>query len=149
MDPLVQAAIAELTYAHGELRTLLQELPGEALTWHPGPQMNSLYVLITHLLGAEHYLVSAAAGAVIERDREAEFRAQGADASGLYRLLDAADEQCRTFLTQITPETLSAPVGGRRTGASYLLRAVAHGGEHWGQALLTRQLWEQRHATQD
>lgn len=39
MDPLVQAAIAELTYAHGELRTLLQELPGEALTWHPGPQI--------------------------------------------------------------------------------------------------------------
>jgi hypothetical protein len=93
--------------------------------------------------------LSAAAGAVIDRDRDAEFRAQGADATGLYRLLDAAGEHCRALRTQITPETLSAPVGGRRTGAGYLLRAVAHSGEHWGQALLTRQLWEQRHAPQD
>jgi uncharacterized damage-inducible protein DinB len=138
MGPLVQAAIAELTYAHGELRQLLQDLPGEALTWQPGPEMNSLYVLITHLLGSEHYLLSAGAGAVIDRDREAEFRAQGADATGLYRLLDAADEQCRTLLTQITPDTLSGPVGGRRTGAWYLQRAVAHSGEHYGQALQTR-----------
>src|SRR5579864_550676 len=126
MDPLLDAAFAEMTQVHADLRQLLQELPGEALNWQPGPAMNSLYVLITHLLGSEYYLLSAAAGAAIDRDREAEFRAQGADATGLYRLLDAAGEHCRALRTQITPDTLSGPVGGRRTGAGYLLRAVAH-----------------------
>jgi hypothetical protein len=149
MDPLVDAAFAEMTHVHAELRRLLRDLPGEALTWQPGPETNSLYVLITHLLGSEHYLVSAAAGAVIDRDRDAEFRTQGTDATGLTRLLDAAGEHCRALRSQITPDTLSAPVGGRHTGARYLLRAVAHSGEHWGQALLTRQLWEQQHASQD
>jgi hypothetical protein len=149
MDPLVDAAFAEMTRVHADLRVLLQDLPGETLNWQPGPETSSLYVLITHLLGSEHYLLSAAAGAVIVRDRDAEFRAQGTDAAGLYRLLDAAGEHCRELRPQITPDTLSAPVGGRHTGASYLLRAVAHSGEHWGQALLTRQLWEQQHASQD
>jgi uncharacterized damage-inducible protein DinB len=100
---------------------------------------------VTHLLGAEHFWLAAAAGRPIARDRAAEFRAQGPDPTDLLRLLDEVDVRNRDLLASLTPETLAATFAGRgepHSGAWCLLHAIEHSGQHRGQAALTRQLWE-------
>lgn len=149
MDILTATTLTILDEVHADLRHVLQDLPAEALNWQPGPDTSSLYVLMTHLLGAEHFWLSAAAAGPIERDRDAEFRASGTDPAPLLELLDEADRNARAALSRITPETLASSIMWRdepRTGAWCLLHAVEHCGQHRGQALMTRQLWEQRRA---
>ena len=149
MDSLATATLVQFDEIHADLRRVLQDLPADALNWQPGTETNSIYVLVTHLLGAEHYWLAAAAGRPVERNREEEFRARGTDASHLLRLLDEADARNRELATLITPQTLDAIFTGWRephSGAWCLLHAVEHCGQHRGQALLTRQLWEQRAA---
>lgn len=147
MDPLATAALEQFEELHADLRTVVGDLQGAALNWQPGAETNSIYVLVTHLLGAEHFWLAAAVGRSIERERAAEFRAQGADASNLLRLLDEADAHARELLALLTPQALAATFAGRgeeHSGAWCLLHALEHSGQHRGQALLTRQLWEQR-----
>jgi uncharacterized damage-inducible protein DinB len=145
MHPLATAALAQFDEIHDDLRRVVGDLQAEALNWRPGEETNSIYVLVTHLLGAEHFWLAAAAGRPVARDREAEFRAQGRDPTGLLRLLEEADARNRDLLAHLTPETLAATFTGRdetRSGAWCLLHAIEHSGQHRGQAALTRQLWE-------
>ena len=131
MHPLATAALAQFDEIHDDLRRVVGDLQAEALNWRPGEQTNSIYVLVTHLLGAEHFWLAAAAGRPVARDREAEFRAQGRDPTGLLRLLEEADARNRDLLSHLTPETLAAIArwSGRtgRTVARWL-RRFAQGG---------------------
>lgn len=106
--------------------------------------------MVTHLLGSERFWVSAAVGRSMERDRDAEFRAHGADAAELLRLIDAAEAHLRELLPHLTPETLEGVFTWRDTphsGAWCLLHAIEHAGQHHGHVALTCQLWEfARHA---
>ena len=150
LDVLTQAVQATCDEVHGDLRRILRDLPAEALNWSPGPETNSIYVLVTHLLGSEHFWLANAAGQSIVRDREAEFRARGDDAGALLRLIDEADEHVRAILPYITEQTLAATVPWRdesHSGAWCLLHALEHCGQHRGQTALTRQLWEQSQET--
>lgn len=150
LDVLTQAVQAVCDGIHDDLRRIVQDLPAEALNWSPGPETNSIYVLVTHLLGSEHFWLANAAGQSIVRDREAEFRARGDDAGALLRLIDEADEHVRAILPRITEQTLAATVQWRDetpTGAWCVLHALEHCGQHRGQAALTRQLWEQQRST--
>jgi len=145
MHPLATAALAQFDEIHDDLRRVVGDLQAEALNWRPGEETNSIYVLVTPLLGAEHFWLAAAAGRPVARDREAEFRAQGRDPTGLLRLLEEADARNRDLLSHLTPETLAATFTGRdepRSGAWCLLHAIEHSGQHRGQTTLTRQLWE-------
>lgn len=147
MDPLVAATLAQIEEVHDDLRRIMRDLSAEALNWRPGEEMNSIYVLVTHLLGAEHYWLAAAVARPISRDREAEFRAHGDDAEALLRLLDEADARARELLAYLTPETLAATFTGRgepHSGAWCLIHTLEHSGQHRGQTALTRQLWEQQ-----
>lgn len=147
METLVAATLAVLDELHDDLRRMVSDLPAEALNWTPGDETNSIYALVTHLLGSERFWLAAAVQQTIERDREAEFRARGQDASGLLRLIDEAGPQARELLSRLTPETLAGSFTWReipRSGAWCLLHALEHAGQHRGQIALTRQLWEQR-----
>jgi hypothetical protein len=64
----------------------------EALDWVPGPEMNSLAVLVMHFTGSERYWVSdVVAGVPSFRNREAEFQAKGLDAAALKQRLSDLD----------------------------------------------------------
>lgn len=145
METLATAVRAQFEEIHADLRGLVRDLPAEALNWTPGAQTNSIYVLVTHLLGSERFWVSAAVGQTMERDRDAEFRAQGTDAAALLRSIDEAETHLHELLPLLTPQTMQNTFTWRdvpRSGAWCLLHAIEHAGQHHGHVALTRQLWE-------
>lgn len=140
-----------LAEQHNAWRQVLDGLSPEALNWSPGPEMNSIAVLVTHSLGAEEFLIATAVGETVQRDREAEFRAEASDVATLLRLLDESGARTAALLDRVTPEDLSTirqPAGDRlnrrHPGIWWLLHAIEHSREHLGQAMLTRQLYASR-----
>ena len=88
---------------HDQLGRTIEGLPVAALDWSPGPDMNSLNVLIAHTAGAERYLIGDVVGRDPSgRDRDAEFRARGLDAATLSARLGAALEHSRAVLEHLT-----------------------------------------------
>ncbi|MCX7622324.1 MAG: DinB family protein [Thermomicrobium sp.] len=148
----VRAAVeATLREQHAVLRDLVRDLPPAVLNWVPGPDMNSIAVLVGHLLDAERYLVAAALGDVVERERERWFRYEAPSAAALLELIDRTEAETSERLARLTAEALvrefSPPndrLGRCFTGMRWLLHAIQHNREHLGQALLTRQLAQQR-----
>ena len=138
---------------HNEILEALEGLHPDALDWSPGPDMNSISVLIFHLAGAERYWI----GDVVtqdpkERDRDAEFRVRDVGMDVLESRLADNVEYARTNLDKLTVEDLettrvSARNGQRYTVAWALLHALEHTTLHLGQIQLTRQLWEQSKAS--
>ncbi|MDW8060994.1 MAG: DinB family protein [Thermomicrobium sp.] len=142
---------ATLREQHAVLRDLVRGLDPTVLNWTPGPEMNSLAVLIAHLLDAERYLVAAAVQEAVERDRERWFRYAAPDDATLLTLIDQVEEESFARLERLTVETLTREwtppndrLGRRFTGLRWLLHAIGHNREHLGQALLTRQLAAQQ-----
>jgi uncharacterized damage-inducible protein DinB len=139
-----------LAALHAEIEQALDGLPPEALDWSPGPDMNSLAVLVVHTTGAERYWIGdVAAGVPSGRDRDAEFRTQGVDAAQLRARLAETLDLSRRFLEGLSVEQLEeARVSPRSTRtftvAWCLAHALEHTGQHAGQIQMTRQLWDQR-----
>lgn len=151
MEAVAEAASTVLEEIHADLRRIVAGLPAKALNWAPGPDTNSIAVLVTHLLGAEHYWLAAAAGRPIARERDAEFQAHADAATVLLAQIEAADRRNPDLIRAITAETLASTVtdhhGRQSNGAWCLLHALEHAGQHRGQSALTRQLWEQAHGS--
>jgi hypothetical protein len=146
-DALRQA----LREQHQVMRDLIQGLDVAALNWSPGPEMNSIAVLYAHLLDAERFLLAAALGETVQRDREAAFRYRAPDAAALLQLIDSVETESMARVDRLTEADLAAvraPAGDRLNrrfpGAWWVLHALGHDREHIGQAMLTRQLYEQR-----
>ncbi|MCX2728153.1 DinB family protein [Thermomicrobium sp. 4228-Ro] len=148
----VRAAVeSTLREQHDVLRDLVRGLAPAVLNWSPGPEMNSIAVLVGHLLDSERYLVAASLGETVERDRERWFRYEAPSDTALLDLIDQVERETLERLERLTDETLvqefSPPndrLGRRFTGIRWLLHAIQHNREHIGQALLTRQLAELR-----
>lgn len=88
MHPFFQDYLDRLQRLHDYIERAIQGLPQTALDWVPGPNMNSLSVLIVHVTGAERYWIGDVVGRDPSgRDREAEFRAQGLDVATLKKRL--------------------------------------------------------------
>jgi uncharacterized damage-inducible protein DinB len=135
---------------HADIKESLTELPDEALDWVPGPEMNSLSVLIAHLAGAERYWIGdVARGDPSNRDRDAEFRVRGLDKATLNKLLSDLD----TF-NSATFETLEladleklrySPRENRQISIGWAIaHALEHTATHLGHIQILRQLWEQK-----
>jgi uncharacterized damage-inducible protein DinB len=140
-----------LSEHHRDMRSIVDGLDVEAINWTPGPETNSIAVLITHSLGAEHSLLSTALGQPIDRDRDAEFRVQPSSAAELVQLIDRMDDAAPGLIDRLSAEDLAAErsrpndrLGRVQRGIWWLLHAVEHNREHIGQAMLTRQLYEQQ-----
>lgn len=141
-----------LAEQHQSWHEVLDGLSPEALNWTPGPETNSITVLVTHSLGAEESLLSTVVGRAVSRDRDAEFRVQGADAAALARRVDEVGARTAALLDAVTAADLAETrqpandrLNRRFPGIWWLLHAVEHNREHIGQAMLTRQLYEQQH----
>ncbi len=150
MHTIFLAYLDRLCELHTDIERAIEGLSQSALDWVPGPDMNSICVLIVHLTGAERFWIGDVAGNdPVGRDRDAEFRARGLDASVLRDRLSDTIVYCRNLLGRLTIEDLESPrqspIDGRQiTVAWALAHALEHTGIHLGHIQITRQLWEQR-----
>lgn len=133
---------------HNNILQALEGLPPNALDWSPGPEMNSISVLVIHLTGAARYWIGdVAAQDPTERDRDAEFRVHDLGIDLLKKRLGDNLEYARKALQEFTIQDLERTVPARNgrnsTVAWALLHALGHATLHLGQIQITRQLWEQ------
>ena len=135
---------------HDDIKRTIEGLPQAALDWVPGPEMNSLCVIVVHVSGSGRYWIGdIVAGEPSGRDREAEFRTQGVDVAGLIEHMDGSLAYVHRVLEGLKLEDLGAPCVSPRDGREVtvgwaLLHVLEHTAIHVGHAQLTRQLWEQR-----
>ena len=135
---------------HNGILQALEGLPPDALDWIPGPDMNSITVLVFHLTGAARFWIGdIATQEPSNRDRAAEFRVQGAGMDVLKKRLSDNLEYARSVLDKLSLQDLEAtrvrPSDGQEfTVAWALLHALEHATSHLGQIQITRQLWEQK-----
>lgn len=135
---------------HANLHQLLAEFPEEALDWSPTPDMNSVAVLITHLVGAERFwLGDVAAGEPSGRVRSTEFQVQNRTGAELKTLLDNSMTYSLTVLSRLSLADLSTECSSPQHKETFsvgwcLLHVLEHTAEHTGHVQLMRQLWEQR-----
>ena len=152
MLPILADYARVLTDLHRELERTIQGLSQAALDWSPGPGMNSLDVLASHVAGAQRYWIGdVIAGDSSHRDRDAEFHTQGRDAAGLAACLSETLAHTRGVLERLTLPDLEATRTSSRDGrpvsvAWALAHALEHTALHLGQMQLTRQVWEQQSA---
>jgi hypothetical protein len=139
-----------LSALHAQVASAVEGLPPEALDWTSGPEMNSINVLVSHLVGAERYLIGdLAAGVPSGRDRPAEFRARGLTSAELQSMLNESRQHARALLANLDIKDLEtarySPIHERTFTAGWgLLHALEHTALHLGHIQMTRQLWDQQ-----
>lgn len=150
MQSFFASYLNNLQEFHDEIRTAIKGLPQDALDWTPGPDINSVSALVTHLTGAERYWIGDMInGDPSKRDREAEFRVQGLSEQELLQRLSKNDDFIRKALKPLTLQELEAmrtsPRNGRSVTVGWVIcHVLKHTSLHLGHMQITRQLWEQR-----
>lgn len=141
LDRTVRAALEQLA-----------ELPDEALNRPvPLPETNSLFALGTHLIGAaEFWVLALAGGHTVQRDRPAEFRAEGSGSAltkryeewltAMHTLLDGMSATSLERDVEPPAEYRGSLSGGPMTVRAYLLHAVEHSALHLGHIQITHQM---------
>ena len=150
MRKVDEAMLEHFRELHNEALKAMDVLPAEALDWSPGPEMNSISVLIMHISGSERYWVGdVVRGDPSFRNREAEFQTRGMDVAALkQRLLDldayeaAALEPLR--VRDMESFKVSPRDGRSVTVAWALLHALEHTAVHVGHIEVLTQQWKLR-----
>ncbi|HEV2108164.1 MAG TPA: DinB family protein [Thermomicrobiales bacterium] len=150
MEPVVVAIVDLYRSVHEQLRQIIQDMDDEELNWSPGPEMNSVAVLVTHTLASELDTLTFVRDVPNERDRESEFQVEAASASDLLASLDRADAVLAEHAGALGPGQLDAirtrPGRDPQQGVHWLINNYGHAREHLGHAQLTKLLYEQRQA---
>jgi len=138
-----------LSELHAEIEKSLDGLTSDALDWIPGPEMNSITVLVTHLTGAEQYWIGVAINEPSERDRAAEFLSKGLSCEELKARVVSAEGFARQALTSLLMKDLETVRHSPRNDKTFtvgwcLAHALEHSAIHTGHIQLTRQLWDLR-----
>jgi len=150
MRRLYRTLLDQFSGLHGEVLKALDELPAEALDWKPGPDMNSLAVLIVHLTGAERYWIGdVVKGDPSFRDREAEFKVKSMDAAALRKRVADLDQYeasaFETFRLSDLNQVRSSPRDGKQVTVGWaILHSLQHSAEHVGHIGILKQQWKQR-----
>jgi hypothetical protein len=127
-------------------RNVVAGLDAEALNWKPGQDANSIAVLVAHTFDAERFLMAHVVGIRLDRDREARFRTVVSGPDELLTIIDGAEREVDGYVELMSGDALAADMPhatGPHLGAWWPLHALEHSREHLGQALLTRQMYEQ------
>jgi uncharacterized damage-inducible protein DinB len=125
----------------------VRNLPAEAMDWSPGPEMNSVAVLLAHIAGLLHEGIDIALGDPPGRVREQEFQTRGVLSAEMLRRLDAVIDYARGALPRLGLEDLSKErkdEDATITCGWALLHALEHAYLHLGHAQLTCQMWRQK-----
>ncbi len=147
MEKFFEEYVTTLERCHNGILETVEGLPKSALNWQPGPDMNSIAVLIYHLTGAERFWI----GDVVDqtpsgRDRDAEFKVKNVSLGVLKTRLDENLNYIRGAMEKLSladlAETRTSRDGRTVTVAWALLHAVEHSGIHRGHIELIRQLWQ-------
>ena len=138
-----------LSELHAEIEKSLEGLPSDALDWVPGPEMNSITVLVTHLTGAEQYWIGVAVNEPHERDRAVEFLTKGLGLEELKARVASTEDFARQALTSLSIKDLETLRHSPRNDKTFsvgwcLAHALEHSAIHTGHIQLTRQLWDLR-----
>lgn len=150
MLPVFAAYLKEIETIHTEIDKVLASVPQQALDWVPGPEMNSIAVLVAHASGSERFLIGDLIGGMdSQRDRAAEFAVRGKDSAALSALLAQALAATRTTFEKLSVAELTSIEPRTKNGRSFTVAAaidhvIAHDAQHLGHIELTRQLWAQR-----
>lgn len=139
-----------LTYINGALDGMVQivEALGDErvnLRPHNMPHTNSPFAILTHCVGLTRYFIGAALGGrQVQRDRDAEFRAQGtvAEISQAVRALqqDIQEDIKHVHGDQPSafPEAIRQPAQRTWTQGRFLLQCYKELAQHHGHMELTR-----------
>lgn len=125
----------------------VRDLPAEAMDWAPGPQMNSVAVLLAHITGVLHEGIDIALDDPPGRVRKQEFQTRGVLSAEMLRRLDAVIDYARGALPRLGLEDLSKERKDEDATISCgwaLLHALEHAYLHLGHLQLTCQIWRQR-----
>ncbi len=149
MEPAFTSYWKRLNELHTEIKKSMDGLPAAALDWSPGPELNSIAVLATHIAGSERFWIGERVGGrPAHRDRPAEFQAKGQDAAALGQKLDDAGRLAAEVLEGLSLDDLTRSAGERPGSgepvdvAWALAHALAHAAEHVGHVQMTRHWWE-------
>jgi hypothetical protein len=146
----VQAYLTKLGDLRNQAKALLEGLPPEALDWRPIQgegelATNSLAVMAVHLAGSQIYWMREIIGRTpIQRDREAEFAAQGVSLADLKARLDTAGKIGEEVLSPLSERQMEEERKFRDktiTVRGGILQVIDHVAQHIGHMQLTRQLW--------
>ena len=121
-------------------------LPAEAMDWSPGPQMNSVAVLLAHIEGVLQEGIDIALDAPPRRVRAQEFQTSGVVSAEMLRRLDAVIDYARGALPRLglaDLEQARQDEDGTVTCGWALLHALEHAYLHLGHLQLTCQMWRQ------
>ncbi len=148
MDKFYDDFVDRLDDLHHDCQRVLDGLPQEALDWRPSPDMNSIGVLVVHIIGAERYWV----GDVVMdepsgRQRDQEFTSSGLDTGALNQHLDDAltyvQQSLRSLTLTALPEERTSPRDGKIVTVGWsLLHVLKHTGLHLGHMEAARHMWE-------
>jgi uncharacterized damage-inducible protein DinB len=152
MQPFFNNYLNNLQELHDEIRNAVKELPPNALDWIYGPEMNSLSVLVVHLIGAERYWIGdVIVGEPSGRDRGSEFAVKGLSEQGLVQKLVEIETYLQNALETMSLQELEAerisPRNGREVTVAWALcHALKHTALHVGHIQISRQMWDQQQA---
>lgn len=151
MEPFFEDYMDRLHALHSDCVSAIEGLPQDALDWIPSIGMNSMCVLIVHLIGAELYWI----GDVVNNDasgriREKEFQAHGMDTSSLEKELSDTLTYVRDVLAKLTIRDLDqariSPRDGQEVTIGWALaHTLEHTALHAGHLQITRDFWEYLH----
>jgi len=149
----VETYTTELRRIFDRLFAALNGLSERELNWHPpAPEANSIYAIATHTLGnARAWILGICCDQPIERDRAAEFRASGQDATHLIDNGRVLLDEIEMSLRALHPDSLDALREPRQqlwgagtsqpvTGRQAILHVISHAAEHAGHIGMTRDL---------
>ncbi len=125
----------------------VQDLSSEAIDWSPGPQMNSVAVLLAHITGLLQEGIDIALNNPPSRVREQEFQTRGVLGTEMLRRLDAVIDYARDAMPRLGLEDLDKErkdEDGTVTCGWAMLHALEHAYLHLGHVQLTCQIWRQR-----
>jgi hypothetical protein len=150
MKPFYKDLFDRFHELHTDIMLALDALPTEALDWQPGEEMNSVSVLITHLTGAERFLIGdVVMGEPSNRNREAEFQVEGISKGDLIHRLTETEGYIKGAFEKLSLDDLNTerihPRHGKQVGVAWaVLHALEHTATHLGHIQITVQLWQQR-----
>jgi hypothetical protein len=129
------------------LHTDVQDLPVEAMDWSPGPEMNSVAVLLAHITGVLHEGINIALDNPPSWVRAQEFQTHGVLSAEMLRRLDAVIDYARDALPRLGLEDLDKERDdddGPISCGMALLLALEQAYMHLGHLQVTCQMWRQR-----
>jgi hypothetical protein len=145
---VASTVLALFEQLHVQIREEVEGLGDSGVNWTPGPGVNSIATIVTHIVGSEAETLLCVAGGSCVRDREGEFAGRVKGVADILHELSAADDLIAELQSEIGPGRLrtflalpTLPVDERRSGLTWLVGNYGHGREHIGHIQMTKQLY--------